>query len=172
MKMDKFSRKNLFITRIDSRNTHGWYVRIYRKGSRDPVSSKLFSDLKCNGNLVAYKLATKWRDAEIEKHGIKKITTSAHVREKRSKTGVVGVCFSRDVMENTTRVYCRAQATLNGVFHSKSWSIRKWGYKGAWSKAVNYRYNLTGVNNVPLEPPKPVRWIKEWAKHYDIDLSK
>lgn len=54
------------ICRIDSGYTHGWFVRIYRKGK---THSKFFSDLKNRGKDKALLLALAYREELRSKLG-------------------------------------------------------------------------------------------------------
>ena len=58
------------ISRIDSKHTHGWYVRVYANGG--VFVSKLFSDRLYGGKQKALENAIKYRDhnemvAELER---------------------------------------------------------------------------------------------------------
>ena len=49
------------ISRIDSKSTHGWYVRCYKGGK---VYAKLFSDSKFGGKIRGLATAKRHRDRE------------------------------------------------------------------------------------------------------------
>ena len=77
------------ISRIDSRNTHCWFVRVYRDGQ---VHSKTFSDGVFGGKEKALEAAQSYRD-EYERshppsHESKRLKTKP---PSNNKTGVVGV---------------------------------------------------------------------------------
>ncbi len=76
------------ISRIDSRNTHGWYVRVNYEGHQH---RKFFSDLKHGDKLSALVAARRYRDELETKLG--KPHTDRHVvtRHKRNRSGVIGV---------------------------------------------------------------------------------
>ncbi len=81
------------ISRIDSKHTHGWFVRIYMRNRE--VHSKLFSDRKYGGKEEALKLAIDYRDSYTvpeEKRPINKDIRYRTKQPKNNKTGVVGVC--------------------------------------------------------------------------------
>lgn len=52
------------ISRIDSKTTHGWYVRGYKNGK---VYSKLFSDAKSGGYDHALDYAKTYRDSLVSR---------------------------------------------------------------------------------------------------------
>jgi hypothetical protein len=76
------------ISRIDSRNTHGWYVRVKFQGTEH---RKLFSDNKYGNKLSSLVAAKKYRDeleASLGKPRTNRLVISSN---KRNRTGVVGV---------------------------------------------------------------------------------
>ncbi len=76
------------ITRIDTKKTHGWYVRVRFMGQEH---RKLFSDGKCGNKLSALVAAKKYRDeleVSLGKPRTDRIVVSSH---KRNRSGVVGV---------------------------------------------------------------------------------
>ncbi len=81
------------ISRIDSKGTHGWFVRIYMRHRQ--VVSKLFSDNKWGGKDQALKKAIHFRDSyDIPEH-LQPIRLSRRYLidpPRNNKTGVVGVC--------------------------------------------------------------------------------
>lgn len=163
---------NRFLVRIDSKNTHGWYVKITKPGNAKPIATKLFSDKKLGGSGIALASASLWRDQMADKLSVDLAPRClAHTRDKRSRTDVVGVFFTGDAKEKSTRVNCKGQAMLNGVLHRKSWSVKKWGYAGAWRRAVEFRHGLTGFIEYTAGPPPPEKWIIEWAQRFEIDLT-
>ena len=96
------ARKHKNITRFDYGNTHGWWLRIYRKpmtcGKTVIVCSKLFSDRKCGGSDVALREALQTRDSYRAINGMFPVQDPPpRFREYptvRNKTGVNGVCLT------------------------------------------------------------------------------
>lgn len=92
------------ISRIDSRNTHGWFVRIFREGQ---VHSKMFSDRPHGGSELALQEARKYRD-EYErqnprKHGSLRIKNKP---QRNNTTGVAGVSETTQKWRNGKVVPC------------------------------------------------------------------
>lgn len=54
------------ISRIDSKNTHGWFVRIYYKSPK--VHRKYFSDGQCGGKKKALEQAKKYLEEHKRKN--------------------------------------------------------------------------------------------------------
>lgn len=52
------------VSRIDSKNTHGWFVRVYRNGK---THSKLFSDSKFGGREDGLRAAVEYRRELVER---------------------------------------------------------------------------------------------------------
>lgn len=106
------------ISRIDSRNTHGWFVRVYRDGQ---VHSKMFSDGVHGGGEAALKAARKYLADYVRRHP--QDPASARVKTKpqsNSKTGVVGV---------------------SETYHSDRQGMRVPCFSVAWAPQVNVRRN-------------------------------
>ena len=81
------------ISRIDSKGTHGWFVRIYMRDRE--VHSKLFSDKKLGGKDEALELARQYRDEYVipeDKLPVRPTMRYYKKAPKNNKTGVVGVC--------------------------------------------------------------------------------
>ena len=78
------------ISRIDTKGTHGWYVRIYRAGR---TYSKLYSDNKYGGTDKALEFAKKARKVAQEKLDSTIGTRSRRLvtHDKRNKSGIIGV---------------------------------------------------------------------------------
>lgn len=85
------------ISRIDSRNTHGWFVRVYRDGH---IHSKMFSDGLHGGRQEALEASVRYHREYESKHPRSYISTRIRQRPQKNNTsGVVGVsdtyCWSR-----------------------------------------------------------------------------
>ena len=110
------------ISRIDSKNTHGWYVRIYLNGG--VFASKLFSDRICNGKDKALKNAILYRDhnqmvADLNKQPYKKKRKPIFDKlTKNNKSGIVGVNEVHTKIRNRPVHYI--QATWPEDFKPKS----------------------------------------------------
>ncbi len=131
------------VSRIDneSKNTHGWYVRVCfdRK-----MHSKFFGDGTHGGKEKAFKKAVKYRDALEKELGKPRTDRIVVVSNFKSRLGINGV----------QRVYKEAQMKnnpLKGLFFEVSWSpepnqLRKklfsaegLGEEAAFYQAVRFR---------------------------------
>ncbi len=90
------------ISRIDSKNTHGWFVRLYQDGE---THSKFFSDGVHGGREKALKVATKYRDQYIKEHNIQYLPYFEKPM-KSNKTGVSGVSESFHTWRSGKKVPC------------------------------------------------------------------
>ena len=81
--MEKKTRKLKNISRIDSKNTHGWYVRIYLNGR--VFAAKLFSDKICGGKEKALKYAVLYRDHNQMVADLQRTTFKRKVRKPFSQ---------------------------------------------------------------------------------------
>ena len=84
------------ISRIDSKNTHGWYVRVYGNGG--VYTSKLFSDRQYGTKQKALDSAKVYRDheqmvADLNKKDMRKLSQKPFYKKapKNNASGVVGV---------------------------------------------------------------------------------
>lgn len=114
--------KHKNISRIDSKNTHGWYVRIYLDGG--VFASKLFSDRICGGKEKALKNALLYRDhnqmvADVNRKTTKRKRKPVFDRpSKNNKSGIVGVNEVHTKIRNRPVHYI--QATWSEDFKPKS----------------------------------------------------
>ena len=101
------------ISRIDSRNTHGWFVRVYRDGK---IHSKMFSDGVHGGRQTALERAIEYRDDYEHKNPSKYINSRVRSKpQKNNKTGVIGVSETYSLSKNGRKLPC----------FSVSWCPRK-----------------------------------------------
>ena len=146
-------QKHKGISRIDSRNTHGWFVRVY---NRDVTYSKLFSDKKNGGRAKALDMALEFRD-QLESE-VRAVSPGRRIvqRDKRNKSGVIGVCRTRKRNRNGTYSECYSVSwspELN-VKKCRTFSIQKYGEDTAFELACELRrqkemdiYGETWVEN-------------------------
>ena len=82
------SKKIVGVSRIDTKNTHGWFVR---KNYRGQTFSKFFSDSRFNSKEKAFAAAKEYRRKLDEKYPSSATRGFRRKPQKNSKTGVVGV---------------------------------------------------------------------------------
>lgn len=155
-----------YITRMDHGNTHGWWVRVYKDSK--PVESKLFSDGVYGGKEKAKKKAQEHRDKVVKKYKIVPVSmrkTREHSVDRRSTSGMVGVTLSVADKQGNLRVHWSARFMEKGRQRNVSFSVRKYGYEGAFRKAVKVRCDAI-ESSVPrgLKPPVPPRRVQKWMK--------
>lgn len=118
------------VTRIDSGNTHGWYVRIRKRGKK---FEKLFSDLKHGSKDWAFFKAILYLDECIEK--IDKHKSTLELARIRRATK-----FSRGYEYDVYEVSWSPEPNSR---KKKAFSVKKYGEEKArqkaqsWAKAVN-----------------------------------
>ncbi len=90
------NKKYYGISRIDSKHTHGWYVRVYANGG--VFTSKLFSDRLYGGKQTALNNAIKFRDhnkmvSELHKRQGRNPNRPVYYTKppKNNSSGIVGV---------------------------------------------------------------------------------
>ena len=155
-----------YITRMDHGNTHGWWVRVYKDSK--PVESKLFSDGVHGSKAKAKVMAQEHRDKVVKKNKIVPVhlrKTREHSVDRRSTSGMVGVTLSVADKAGSLRVHWSARFMEKGRQRNVSFSVRKYGYEGAFRKAVRTRCDAL-VISLPrgLKPPTPNRMLQKWMK--------
>ena len=120
------------IARIDqeSKQTHGWYVRITFKGKQH---SKFFSDKKNGGKNSSLLAAITWRDNTRTKIG-KPQTDRRIVTVSNTPTGIVGVRLNEELQR-----YEISWVRPDGSQGKTSVSITKHGKKEALKLAIQKR---------------------------------
>ncbi len=133
------------ISRIDSKDTHGWNARVYFKGKS---YSKLFSDNLWDGREVALDEAIYWRDQKEKQLGKPRTDRVVVMRNPRNRTGTIGVCrkmkkyykrgkcYTEDVYEVTCTPVVGRGSKKTSV------SIKKWGEKEALKRAIAIRKKM------------------------------
>jgi len=159
-----------YITRMDHGNTHGWWVRVYKDSK--PVESKLFSD-GVHGSKAKAKLeAQAHRDKVVKKNKIVPVhmrKTREHSVDCRSTSGLVGVTLSMADKSGSLRVHWSARFMEKGKQRNVSFSVRKYGYEGAFRKAIRVRCDAIGTS-LPrgIKPPVPDPSLKKWMKSMGV----
>ncbi len=139
------------ISRIDSKNTHGWYVRVYANGG--VFCSKLYSDRLYGGKEKALESAIKYRDHNQEvadkykREGRNPNRKPLYKRApKNNTTGQVGVNEVKAVLNGREVHYFQATWSENGVPQSKKFYIsKKRSREKAMKEAIAYRQKMEKV---------------------------
>jgi len=118
------------ISRIDSKNTHGWYVRIYLNGK--VFAAKLFSDKICGGKDKALKYAVLYRDHNQMVADLQRSTTRRKIRKpffinpsRNNSSGIVGVNEVHTTIRGRKVHYIQATWSEDGKPKSKKFYITK-----------------------------------------------
>jgi hypothetical protein len=138
------SKENKGISRIDSKTTHGWFVRGYRNGK---TYSRLFSDRKYGSKSKALSAAKAYRDElkqELAAIPKKPRHRRIVVSDKRNSTGELGVSRTTKTSPNGNHHECYSVSWRpeSGVQKCTSFSIRKYGEKKAFKLAVELRRKM------------------------------
>ncbi|HMR62793.1 MAG TPA: AP2 domain-containing protein [Anaerolineae bacterium] len=131
------------ISRIDepSKKTHGWYVRVYSKGS---MYAKFFSDARYSDADQALAAAVEYRDALEHKLGKPRSERTVVQRSPRNQSGVIGgrrrtKCSGKKGREAGYEVFEVTWNSASGRMHRTSVSIDKYGEVEAFRRAVEIR---------------------------------
>ena len=131
------------ISRIDSNDTHGWFLRMYRGGE---TFSKFFSDSRYQGKAEALEAAKEYKCKFEEKFPNLASSPTKGFRDKPQKnnsTGVVGVSetFIRSRGREQRKIPCFAVSwrPAPNVARTKKFSIERYGRDAAFQMAVKFR---------------------------------
>lgn len=132
------------IARIDlaSAGTHGWQVRLQRRGVK---YGKFFSDRSNGGQRAALAAAMRWRDALLGQLGGDDAARVCR-RSARNRSGVVGVSKVTVTGPNGVE-YLFWQATWSpapGKRRTVKFSVRRYGERQAFEMAVRAREQGAG----------------------------
>ncbi len=133
------------ISRIDSRNTHGWYVRIYGNGG--VYTSKLFSDRQYGNKQKALESARIYRDheqmvADLNKKDMRKLSQRPFYKKapKNNASGIVGVHEVNTITNGRKVRYYQATWTEDKKPRSKKFYVTaKRSAEEARQLATEYR---------------------------------
>lgn len=133
------------ISRIDSKNTHGWYVRIYAGGG--VFTSKLFSDRQYGSKEEALKNAEVFRDhnqmvAELYKKEHPRVGRKPFFDKpsRNNSSGIVGVNEVETEIRGRGVHYFQATWSVDGKPNTKKFYVTKNRTRGqAKSQAVKFR---------------------------------
>ena len=175
MKIHRARRKQAHpdygLTRLVDGKYRAWWIRFYER--RKIKAQKIFCDFKYGGATRAKIEAIKWRDKTMV--GIKRKAPLKRGRKPslfhpRNRTGIAGVQFCDRwcyVGENRYRqMRWVALWREAGKFKSKSFSARRYGYRGAYLWAVHERAKRLGVkvNLHRLITPPPPASTRNWLE--------
>lgn len=165
-----------YIIRLDYAKTRGWNVRFFLKGRKGFFKTKLFSDGKFGGKEEALIAAKAWRDeqeVELKIHRYKRTDApKAQIVNARNRSLATGIYLQYRKKDGQDHYANWEMVTMiNGSVVTKTFSISRHGYQGAWKKALASRIKLTGQPVNATEPPEPDDRLKVWAKEHGIDLE-
>ena len=150
------------ITRIDSKNTHGWYVKISYEGKI--VSTKLFSDIKLGGKDVALAKAVKFRDRIfLKKLRLEKVPDRYRSSlTPKPKGGAKGVFLTKQ----KSIPYWSAFAPAGNDVHKHAYfSIDKYGFNRA--KALAEKQRGIWLADIKAKRPLSKRQDSTPAQYFD-----
>jgi len=136
------------ISRIDSKNTHGWYVRIYLNGG--VFVSKLFSDRLHGGKQQALKDAQVFRDhnqmvADLQKQSSKGKKNKPFFTKppKNNTSGIIGVNEIKTISRNRNIHYFQATWSEQGRARTKKFYVTATrSVDKAKQAAIEHRRNM------------------------------
>lgn len=164
------------ISRIDSRHTHGWYVRVYANGG--VFTSKLFSDRLYGGKQQALNNAIKFRDHN-------KMVADLHKRDgrnpnrrpfyskppKNNNSGVVGVNEVKTSIRGREVHYFQATWSERGKANSRKFYVsKKRNREEAQRQAVDLRRSKE--KNLQKSWKDMLKEDQKWQKEIKKKIAK
>lgn len=150
------------ISRIDSKNTHGWYVRIY--GNSGVYTSKLFSDRQYGSKTKALESARIFRDheqmvADLNKKDMRKLSQKPFCKKvpKNNASGVVGVHEVNSEVRGKKIRYFQATWTENKKPKSKKFYVTK-------NRSAEEAFRLAAEQRQAKETELLQKWEQEMDK--------
>jgi len=137
MKLYGITRKDIKATR-----TYAWVVTLTRARR---VYRKYFSDGVYGGKRASLAAAKRYRDEVIAKHASLSRRDYANVRRRNNRSGVPGVCKSPKPRRRFGKHYrewfwiAYWTPAPGGACRHKSFSMKKYGAKEAFRRAVEAR---------------------------------
>lgn len=124
--------RNIVRIDLDSRNTHGWQVRMMRRGE---MHTKSFSDARFGGSEEAYAAAEAYREQLMDElpeplSGAEvavQVCSTSGVPGIRLRSGHGVLCIEADIW------------TADSGRKVRSFSLRKWGLRKAVWKACRWK---------------------------------
>lgn len=142
------SEEEFAISRLDqpSVGTHGWQVRLQRKGVR---YGRFFSDSAWGGREASFALAVRYRDriiSHVERPDSERSTRSHALPSSRNTSGVVGVTkiVQRSANGDEYRFWQASWTTAEGERKTVRYSVLKHGDEEAFRRACVSRREGNG----------------------------
>ncbi len=134
-------QKAVGVSRIDTDDTHGWFVRKRHQGR---THSKFFSDSRYGSKDKAFEAATSYRAQLDEKYPLPQTRAYRSAAQKNNTTGVVGVSETYMRSRNGKKIPCFTVTwrPQKGVSRTKKFSIPAHGRDEAFRLAVDFRRQM------------------------------
>ena len=150
-----------YITRHDQGSIRGWIVRIDQ--GKPTAITKKFDDRIYGGTDQALRAAQIYRDQRLQERGSTRLVIWR--KSKRNRSGFIGISRIVKVHDHAIYVRWRAIYSQNGSQHEKSFPVSSYGECGAFRKACQVRYEMTGelrqvlpIPNIPRDPDDPTKF--------------
>lgn len=136
----------------DTSRTHSWYVIVQR---RHHIHRRHFSDQQHGGKRKALEAAKTYRETLLARLRPLSRREVCVIRKKTNRSGVSGVvrieALERDRGRIRHRVYWDVQWPVgNGKARHKKFSVKKYGERGAYLRALRARQQaLLALGNAP-----------------------
>ncbi len=165
----KKSKKFAGISRIDSKHTHGWYVRVYANGG--VFVSKLFSDRLYGSKKIALENAMKFRDhnqmvAELHRKNYKSLKRKPFYQAapKNNTSGIVGVNEVKTKIRGRDVHYFQATWSESGKPRSKKFYVMS-------EREPDEAFQLAVELRKSKEKELYDKWVKEKESHEKKEKS-
>jgi hypothetical protein len=129
------------ISRIDSKDTHGWFLRLYRDGQ---TFSKFFSDNRYGGKEEALEAARQYKIEYEKKYRLSEPRSCRQKPQRNNKTGVLGVSetYTRGRTGKIIPCFTVSWRPQPNISKTKKFSILTYGRQVAFEMAVAFRKKM------------------------------
>jgi hypothetical protein len=76
---------------------------------------------------------------------------------------IPGIVLMVDNVKKPLKINWCCLNMVDKIQTRRAFSIRKYGYQGAWERAAELRVAHTGMD-IQQEAPKPPEWLEEWLR--------
>jgi hypothetical protein len=144
--------------------------RVWVKIGNIDLGQQYFSDKQCGSMALSWIAAVEYRDKIMKQHKLKLRTYSGDGFYTTTRTNayspVPGIGLMVDDIQKPSKINWCCRNMVGGVQTRRAFSIRKYGYQGAWELAAALRAAHTDLT-IPKKAPTPPDWLAEWLRQLE-----
>lgn len=133
----------LHLVRLDGVRVRGWQLRLPPWHPEGPLT-RLFSDSLYGDAQASYRAARQERDRAFSRHELP-LQIGGRVANALNTSGLVGVMLKHDHRRGRSGWLWVALWSENKKARRRAFAASRWGFEGAFWKAVELRQRRTGL---------------------------